>query len=184
MDRVLDRIWTTETFLDWEDRQEGRFEFDGQDVSAMTGGSFAHQRIVLNLCVALLGRLGENAARLAQEMRLRIGTRIRYPDVLIASGPLAQTTRTVTDAVAIFEVLSDDTAATDRITKLIEYADVPSLRCYVLLEQAQRAAVVYRREGRGEWTATAHDSGHLTIAGTGLVVPLDALYRGLSFPAV
>lgn len=35
MDRVLDRVWTTETFLDWEDRQEGRFEFDGRDVSAI-----------------------------------------------------------------------------------------------------------------------------------------------------
>lgn len=117
-------------------------------------------------------------------MRPRIGARIRYPDVLIAAGPLDQTTRTMTDAVAIFEVLSDDTAATDRITKLIEYAEVPSLRCYVLMEQTRRAAVVYRREGRGEWIASAHESGTLSIAGTELALPLEALYRELDFPAI
>ena len=84
-----------------------------------------------------------------QEMRLRIGARIRYPDVLVCSGALDQTTRTVTDAVAIFEVLSDDTATTDRVEKLIDYAAVPSLRCYVLLEQtAMAATLVSARTGR------------------------------------
>ena len=47
MDTVLDRPWTTETFLAWEDRQEGKYEFDGRDVIPMTGGSIAHQRIVV-----------------------------------------------------------------------------------------------------------------------------------------
>jgi hypothetical protein len=37
------------------------------------------------------------------------------------------------DAVAIFEVLSDDTATTDRVDKLIDYAAVPSLRAYTSL---------------------------------------------------
>jgi len=36
-----------------------------------------------------------------QEMRLRIGAQIRYPDVVICAAPLAQTTRTLTDVVGI-----------------------------------------------------------------------------------
>ncbi len=48
-----------------------------------------------------------------------------------------QTTRTVTDAVLIVEVLSDDTAATDGALKPRDYAEVPSPRAYVLLEQTE-----------------------------------------------
>src|SRR5690348_16451085 len=106
MDTVLDRPWTTETFLAWEDRQEFKYEFDGRHVIAMTGGSIAHQDIVFNLRAVLARLLADQPFRVAHEMRLRAGTSIRYPDVVICAGPLDQTTRTLTDALAIFEVLS------------------------------------------------------------------------------
>ena len=64
---------------------------------------------------------------------------------MICAGPLDQTTRTLTDALAVFEVLSDDTATTDRVVKLIDYAAVPSLRSYVLLEQTAIAATLFQR---------------------------------------
>jgi Uma2 family endonuclease len=183
MNTVLDRPWTTETFLAWEDRQEGKHEFDGRHVIPMTGGSLAHQDIVFNLR-GLLGRLlADRPFRAAQEMRVRIGNRIRYPDVLVCAGPLDQTTRTLADAVAIFEVLSDDNATTDRVEKLIDYAEVPSLRCYVLLEQTTVAATLFRREPGGTWTASAHTEGGLALAGLDIVLPLVDLYQGLTFPA-
>ena len=145
----------------------------------MTGGSLAHQDIVFNLRM-LLGRLlAVLSVRAAQKMRLRIGDRVRYPDVVIFTGPLDQTTRTLTDALAIFEVLSDDTATTDRVAKLIEYTDIPSLRCYVLLEQT---AVVFRREPGGPWTASAHTEGNVTLPGIDIAVPLAELYLGMTFP--
>ncbi len=111
MDTVLDQPLTTNTFLAWEDRQEGKFEFDGWNVVPITGGSLAHQDIVFNLRGLLSRLLADRPFRTVQEMRVRIGTRIRYPDVLVCAGPLDQTTRTLTDAIAIFEVLSDDTAS-------------------------------------------------------------------------
>jgi Uma2 family endonuclease len=183
MDTVLERPWTTDSFLAWEDQQEGRHEFDGQRVIPMTGGSLAHQDIVFNLR-GLLGRLlADQPFRVSQEMRLRAGTRIRYPDVVVCAGPLDQATRTLTDAVAIFEVLSDDTATTDRVAKLIDYAELPSLRAYVLLEQTAVAATVFQREPGGAWTASAHLAGELMLPGLGVTLPLAELYRGLTFPA-
>lgn len=181
MDTIVERPWTTESFLAWEDRQEFRHEFDGRRVIPMNGGSVAHQRIVLNLCVALMRLFGDGPLTAIMEMRLRIGARIRYPDVVVCAGPIEQTTRTLTDAVAAFEVLSDDTAKIDRVDKLIEYADVPSLRIYVLLEQSAMAATVLRRTA-GEWTATAHTSGSLALPGLDIELPLDEVYRGLTFP--
>jgi Uma2 family endonuclease len=183
MDTVLDRLWTTETFLAWEDNQEGKHEFDGRRVIPMTGGSLAHQDIVSNLRMLLWRLLAGLSVRAAQEMRLRIGDRVRYPDVVIVIGPLDQTTRTLTDALAIFEVLSDDTATTDRVAKLIEYSDVPSLRCYVLLEQTAVAATVFQRELGGPWIASAHTEGTVTLPGIDIALPLAELYQGMTVPA-
>jgi len=183
MDTVLARPWTTETLLAWEDLQEGKHEFDGRDVIPMAGGSIAHQRIVINLCLVLMGLLGGRSLMATQEMRLRTGTCIRYPDVVVCAGPLDQTTRTLTDAVAIFEVLSDDTATADRVEKLIDYAALPSLRCYVLLEQTAVAATLFQREPGGAWIATAHTGEALVLPGLDITLPLADLYQGLTFAA-
>ncbi len=181
MDTVLDRSWTIETFLAWEDRQEGRHEFNGRDALPMTGGTIAHQRIVFNLCLSLMSLLGTRALTALHEMRVRVGASVRYPDVVVCNLPLDQTTRTLTDAVAIFEVLSDDTATTDRVDKLIDYAALPSLACYVLLEQTTVAATLFLRGPGGDWTASAHLGGVLQLPGLDIILPLQDLYRGLTF---
>ena len=181
MDTVLDRPWTTDSFLAWEDRQEGKYEFDGRDVVPMTGGSLAHQDIVFNLRVLLAQILIHLPYRAAHEMRLRIGSHVRYPDVVVIAEPVEQTTRTLTDALAIFEVLSDDTAVTDRVAKLIEYAAVPSLRCYILLEQTAMAATLFQREPGGAWIASAHTEGGLVLPSLDVTLPLTDLYHGLTF---
>jgi len=183
MDTVLDRPWTAESFLAWEDRQEFKHEFDGRRVIPMTGSTIAHQRIIFNLNLTLMGLLGDRALMAILEMRLRTGTAIRYPDVVVCAGPLDQTTRTLTDAIAIFEVRSDDTATTDRMDKLIDYAAVPSLRAYVLLEQTAVAATLFQREPGAPWIASAHTDGALLLAGLDITLPLADLYRGLTFPA-
>jgi Uma2 family endonuclease len=181
MDTVLDRQWTTDSFLAWEDRQEGKYEFDGRNVVPMTGGSVAHQVIVFNLLVVLGPLLAHLPVRALHEMRLRIGTRIRYPDVAVTVGPLDQTTRSLTDALAIFEVLSDDTATQDRVDKLIDYAKVPSLRSYVLLEQTMMAATLFQREPGGVWIASVYTDGELILPGVDIRLPLAGLYQGLNF---
>jgi hypothetical protein len=73
MDPVLDRPWTTGTFLAWEGRQEGKHEFDGVRVVPMTGGGVAHQVMVFNLCVPLARLLTGTPFRALSGMRLRIG---------------------------------------------------------------------------------------------------------------
>lgn len=183
MDTILDHPWTVESFLAWEDRQEGKYEFDGFETIEMTGGTIAHQRIVGNLWITLLRILGQRPLMPLMEMRLRAETRVRYPDVALCAGPLDQTTRTLTDALALFEVLSADTATTDRVQKLMDYAVLPSLRCYVLVEQTAIAATLFTREPNGPWTATAHTEGTLVLPGLDIEIPLAELYRGLTFAA-
>jgi Uma2 family endonuclease len=181
MDTVLDRAWTADSFLAWEDRQEGKHEFDGRNIIPMTGGSVAHQDIEFNVR-AVLGRLlAGQQHRVLQEMRLRVGEWVRYPDVLVCAGRPDQATRTNNDAVVIVEVMSETTAATDRVRKLRDYAEVPSLRAYLLLEETAIAATLYLREPGGPWIATAHTDGVITLPALGVAVPLADCYEGLEF---
>jgi hypothetical protein len=107
MDTVLAETWTTDGFLAWDDKQEAKHEFDGQHIILMTGGSVAHQRIVFNLCLLLMGLLDKHPLTALHEIRIRIGTIVRYPDVVVCATPLEQTMRTLTDAAAIFRRLRD-----------------------------------------------------------------------------
>jgi hypothetical protein len=162
MDTVRHQAWTTESFLAWENKQEYKNEFDGHNVIPMTGGSVAHQVIVFNLLAFLRRHLIDRSLLPLHEMRLRIGARVRYPDVLVSSGPLEQSTRTLTDALAVFEVIS--------------------LRCYVVLEQTAAAATLFRREHNGAWIATAHTDGALVLPGLETVLHLGDVYEDLTFP--
>jgi len=81
-------------------------------------------------------------------------------------------------------VLSDDTATTDRVDKLIEYAALPSLRAYVLVEQTAVAATLFQREPGGVWIASAHTEGVLALPGLDLALPLADLYRGAELPGL
>ncbi|MFO1023701.1 MAG: Uma2 family endonuclease [Acetobacteraceae bacterium] len=183
---TLPRLSSVDDFLRWEDRQEGKHEFDGETIIPMTGGSRAHQRIVMNLVAALEARLEPTSScyEVIQEMRLRIGKRAaRYPDVCIVLGPVADNVKTLDDAIVVFEVLSPETAATDLGAKAREYRELSSFRAYVLIDQSRAHATVVTSAGTIE-TTTAID---LTYAGPlgdrPLLVPLSAIYARTSVRA-
>ena len=47
MSTPLRESWTVERFLAWEDKQEGRHEFDVATMIPMTGGSRNHQKSLI-----------------------------------------------------------------------------------------------------------------------------------------
>ena len=53
MNVALRKPMTLEQFLSWEERQQMRYEFDGFQPVAMTGGTEAHAAIQRNLIIAL-----------------------------------------------------------------------------------------------------------------------------------
>ncbi|HYZ20953.1 MAG TPA: Uma2 family endonuclease [Rhodopila sp.] len=181
MDTAASGAEALERFLAWEDKQDGRHEFDGRDIIPMTGETFAHQQIVINLCSVLIRLLAEHPFRVTHGMRLRTAVSVRHPDALISAAPVDQATSTLVDAAALFEVLSPETDAADRVQKLQEYATVPSLRCYVLLEQKAPGALVFARHPGAPWVPRVYRSGDIPLPGLDLTLPLAELYRGLRF---
>ena len=86
MNHALRKTLTTAEFLEWEDKQELRYEFDGARVVAMTGGTIAHAIIQRNLTLAIGARLtGQKCQYFGSSLapktnarpRLRVGSGIR-----------------------------------------------------------------------------------------------------------
>ncbi len=101
--------------------------------------------------------------------------------MLICPAASPQTQKTLTDASVVFEVLSDDTAATDRVEKLRDRAEVPALKYDIMLEKASHGAISAGAP-RGAWITRPQAQGALELADVNLVLPLDDIYQGLSFP--
>ena len=172
---------TLAEFLAWEERQELRYEFDGFAPIAMTGGTRAHETVQVNLLIALGNRLRGGPCRAyGSNLKIEVAGRIRYPDAFVTCGEPGSPGDTVEQSpVVVFEVLSESTQMVDRTDKAREYRETPSIRRYVMLEQARAAATVYAREGDA-WTVTLLFRGDvLSMPEIGVEVPLDELYAGL-----
>jgi Uma2 family endonuclease len=184
MSAVLNAPMTLAAFLDWESRQEVKYEFDGFQPVAMTGGTAAHAAIQRNLIALLHGRLrGHHCQVFGSELKIQAGHSIRYPDAFVVCTPVPPTSRLVSDPVIVFEILSESTSTTDRIDKNQEYRNTPSIQRYVILEQTTMAAMVFHRDAE-DWV------GHLQIGDTVLNLPeigtelaLTDIYEGVVFPA-
>jgi Uma2 family endonuclease len=108
---------TLADFLAWEDKQDLRYEFDGFQPVAMTGGTAAHAFIQRNLAIAVGGRLrGQPCQFVGNDLKIEVAGRIRYPDGFVVCTPLSAQAKLVREPVVIFEVLSDSTGRTDLVT--------------------------------------------------------------------
>lgn len=177
---MLRRPMTVEQFLEWEERQELRYEFDGFQPIAMTGGSYEHDAIQINLVSALKARLAGKPCRVhGNSLKIRVMESIRYPDAYVTCGPIERGSMIAPDPVVVFEVLSKSTSRTDYTVKNREYASTASIQRYVMLEQTEIAGMVFTRAGE-EWGGRllAPDAV-LQMPEIGIELPLAELYEGL-----
>ena len=174
------KLMTMAEFLDWEQRQELRHEFDGFQPVAMTGGSIAHGRLQRNIAFALTGALrGTPCEFLPSDVQLRLESSVRYADGMVVCGSPSGLDPGISNPVVLFEVISPSTAATDRIAKTREYQATPSVQRYIILEQERIAATVFARRPDG-WSGQVVAAGEvLDMPEIGVSLLLDELYTGL-----
>ncbi len=185
MNFALRKPMTLAEFLEWEERQPLRYEFDGVGPVAMTGETYGHSTIQGNLATALGGRLRGKRYRFhGSHLKFQVAEdHVRYPDGMVVCSPVDRTATVVHDPVVVFEVLSPSTARDDRIVKAREYQATPSVQRYVMLEQDGVSATVYARSGE-TWT---HEiliaDSVLFLPEIGVELPLAELYEGIVFEA-
>ncbi len=180
MSQALQRHMTLAEFLEWEDGQETKWEFDGFEPVAMAGGSLAHARIQRNLAISVGSRLrGTKCEFIGSDLKIEVVGRIRYPDGFVLCSTFPRDTKVVTGAVVVFEILSPSTAKIDFRDKNGEYEATPSIRRYVILDQDQIGGTMWERQG-SEWVGhVIKDGATLHMPEIGITVPLAELYEGV-----
>lgn len=178
-------LMTREQFFPWAEAQEARYEFDGFQPVAMTGGTINHNVIAFNIHRALHTRLrGTGCRPLGLDAGVAtIGDAVRYPDGLVTCTGTRGQDRLVPDPVIVFEVISPTSGHIDRIVKVREYAAVPSILRYVIVESASIGLTVHERQAAGQrWTTTAvMVEDVLSLPEIGIEIPVAELYEGADF---
>ena len=180
MSQVRRKTMMPEEFLAWEAEQELKWEFNGFEPVAMTGGTDAHAAIRVNLLTALATRLRGKACYVrGLGIKVRTGPGYRYPDAFVSCTPVARDATVAADPIVIFEVVSESTSKTDWTVKLVEYRSLASVQRYVMLEGNQTHATVVTRTGIGWSLETLGASDVLFMPEIGVEVPMSELYDGL-----
>jgi Uma2 family endonuclease len=154
----------TLTFEEWLEGEraslEGRSEFVGGEVFAMTGASLAHNAIVSNInreiSIQLKGRPCQVYANDVKVL-IRSADAGKYPDLVAVCGEpelLDDRQDVLLNPSLIVEVLSDSTEAYDRGDKFALYRQIPSLREYLLVSQQRVGVELYQRGADDRWTLT------------------------------
>jgi len=185
MSNALEKPWTIEAFLAWEERQKLRYEFDGVRPIAMTGETFEHDAIQVNLIRALGNRLQGKPCRVhGNSLEIEVMGRIRYPDAFVTCTPARRGSTVLREPVVIFAVLSRGTARTDRMVKNREYASTASVRRYIMLEQTAVEGTEFQRTDDADWVG--HIIGPdavLRMPEIGIELPLAEIYADIDLSA-
>ena len=175
---------TRDEFLDWVERQEVPYEFDGFEPIAMNGSSVNHGRICQNLWYALRSRLlGTRCEVLGPNLGVNtIGNAVRYPDALVHCEPLSGLERLAAGVVVLFEVVSPTSVRNDHVTKLREYGVMPTVRRYVVLEDSAAEVTAFARAAADDaWTAAVLVAGQtLVLPEIDIEISVDELYEGVT----
>ena len=188
MNVALRRPMARDDFLLWVEGQEGRYEFDGFQPVAMTGGTNKHGKIARNLAAQLFFRLrGGRCRSMTAEGGgvATVGDVVRYPDATVTCSAIPDALRLVPDPVVVFEVLSPSSRHADLVEKPIEYGAVPSIRRYVIVEQDRVEVKGFARTPDGQWVATdpLRAGATLELPEIGIVLPLADIYEDVSVEA-
>lgn len=170
-------------YLQAEATAELRSEFFEGQMWMMTGGTYNHGLITMNLGVALANALRGRPCRVVSEsVRVYFPSldEAAYPDLRVVCGapefhpddPLA-----LINPVLVAEVLSDSTEAFDRGDKFARYRTLPGLREYLLASQHHRRLELFSRGEDGVWTFVSAEAGQrLRVPALGVEVAVDEVY--------
>ena len=179
---------TPEAYLAWERKADTKHEYLRGEIIAMSGASYQHTIITMNISGELYVQLKDTACTVhTNDMRVRTSpeTSYFYPDVVVVCDkPRFEDNAfdTLLNPIVLVEVLSPSTEAYDRGEKFKHYQRLTSLQEYVLVSQDEVRVERYRRHGT-EWQPTEFRSVEdvLSLTSIDCKLSLDDIYRRVEF---
>lgn len=180
--------WSVEDFLLWENEQAGRHEFIGGEVFAMTGARDSHNTVAGNIFATIRAHLrGTPCRAYIADMKLHVLSEdaVFYPDVLVTCHPRdlgPEGALEKQQPKLIIEVLPDSTAAYDRGEKFRACRGIAALEEYVLVDQTQAYAEVFRKDPNGRWILDPIEGQQaLVLESIGLTIEMATVYEDVVF---
>ena len=181
---VAQTYLTPEEYLAFERKATTKHEYLNGQIVAMSGASFAHNFLTMNVANQLYNQLiGGECQVAASDMRVQAtqtGSYF-YPDVVVVCGePRAEddTFDTLLNPTLIVEILSPSTETYDKGEKFEHYQQIASLKDYILISQDKVHVEHYCRRG-SRWLQTefAELEDVLPLRSIDCELPLQDVYR-------
>jgi Uma2 family endonuclease len=170
--------FSVEGFIEWENQQDTKHEFLNGQIIAMTGGTFAHARLITRLVTRLSNHLDQTScAVLSSDFKVQVVDDVFYPDVLVTCARQENEDLLCKEPKLIIEVLSNSTSRKDRFKKRQAYQQIESLEEYVLVSQEIRHVEIYRR--LEDWQTFIHISGKVELRSVDFSLDIDELYASI-----
>ncbi len=176
-----------EDYLSMEEQSLTKSEYVDGWVRAMSGATLRHNKVKGNIMIEL-GRLLKTSRcdPFDSDTKLRIRqfgrTRFYYPDLQVVCQSNESTAVFQDQPVLIIEVLSPSTRRHDLDEKMAAYLTIPSLECYIVLEQHQPIAIVLRRTKGGFLRETMEGiTSTIDLPFLGCTLSMAEIYRGIEF---
>ena len=169
----------------WEELEA---RFTEQEILGMTGGTYAHARLIENLYFHLRMSLqGTPCSSHGSEKRFidPVFRQNRYPDAMVTCGPPefdAGDPHAITNPSVVFEALSTSTANIDRGEKAQQYRATPSVQAIVFVDSRRRHAESLSRQDDGSWVLREH-AEVIPLPCIDVALKLDDLYDGVPLDA-
>jgi Uma2 family endonuclease len=152
-------VMDADEFLLWCLDQEGRFELVDGVVEMMAGANRLHDRIVVNIIIALGNQLGSGPCHPTTAdtgLRTRIRS-VRRPDVMVTCDPPKPGLYEALDPRLAVEVLSKSNTGMAWERKLKEYRRHEKLQ-YILLVDSEVAIVTILERTKTGWDLSDRES--------------------------
>lgn len=180
--------YTPEEYLKLEAEAEYKSEYRDGEIIPMTGGTTNHNEIAGNFYSTLKFNLRKQDYRVyIADVRLWIPRHrvYTYPDVMLIQGePIYadRGTTTVTNPVAIAEVLSPSTQNYDQGDKFTYYRSILEMKEYILISQQKYHVMQYAKTELG-WLLSEYETADaiIKLAAVDWELELADLYTGVDF---
>jgi Uma2 family endonuclease len=169
-------------YMAFTETAEGKYEYVDGEIVPMSGGTIVHARLISRMTALLQGALRDRPCVVFpadQRVRIRAADRATYPDLHVVCSAIeadADDSHAIVNFMAIIEVMSDSSIASDRGDKFAAYRKLRSLRDYVLIAQHERSIDVYRRDGR-RWILDVYGPGEsFALESLDVTLSVDEVY--------
>lgn len=152
---TAEKIYTVAEWLDLEKSAELRHEYYYGKLIPMAGEAKRANIIAGNIRRILDGSLYEKGFHIFDhDIKAEVVPDgiYRYPDLVVASITDEEDEYIVKHPVMLVEIASEGSGQRDRVKKLREYLDVPSLWYYFIVAQDDMLAELHTRDSDGRWT--------------------------------